>query len=95
MFCISVVFEVHAAHAAEFGAAVAHNARESLAREAGCQVFDVCVDDSGRRFFLYEIYDDAAAFDAHLQSPHFKAFDAMAQDWVRSKTVGRWQRLPP
>jgi (4S)-4-hydroxy-5-phosphonooxypentane-2,3-dione isomerase len=93
LYCIDVVFTVRAGRAAAFRAAVLDNARSSLADEPGCRVFDVCVDDSGQRFFLYELYDDAAAFDAHLATPHFKAFDAMVAPWVLDKTVRRWTRL--
>jgi quinol monooxygenase YgiN len=28
----------------------------------------------GRRFFLYEQYDDQAALDAHRHSPHFETY---------------------
>ncbi|MEM7522936.1 MAG: antibiotic biosynthesis monooxygenase [Pseudomonadota bacterium] len=39
--------------------------------------------------FLYEVYDDAAAFDAHLASDHFKDFDAAVAPMVAAKTVRR------
>ena len=53
------------------------NARASLNDEPGCHQFDVCfaADDPGR-CFLYEVYTDRGAFDAHLGMAHFKAFDA-------------------
>ena len=28
--------------------------------------------DAPRSFLLYEVYDDAAAYQAHLESPHFR-----------------------
>jgi quinol monooxygenase YgiN len=37
--------------------------------------------------FLYEIYDDRAAFDAHLAAAHFKRFDAAVGSMVASKAV--------
>ena len=43
--------------------------------------------------FLYEVYDDRAAFEAHLSMPHFKAFDAATADMIRSKTVRALTRL--
>ena len=42
--------------------------------------------------FLYEIYDDATAFQAHLASPHFKAFDVQVAQMVAEKTVRIWTR---
>ena len=44
-----------------------------LARqEPGCRQFFVSrSEDNPDRFFLYEEYDDEAAFDAHLETPHF------------------------
>ncbi|NJK53229.1 MAG: antibiotic biosynthesis monooxygenase [Leptolyngbyaceae cyanobacterium SU_3_3] len=93
MFCISVVFDIHPGHERAFGLAVQRNARRSLDEEPGCRVFDVCVDDSGQRFLLYELYDDEPAFQAHLAAPHFKVFDAEVGPWVAAKSVRRWRRL--
>ncbi len=42
--------------------------------EPGCRLYALHVDpDDARRLFLYEVYDDAAAFDAHCASEHFRA----------------------
>lgn len=64
------------------------NAKDSCAHEPGCQRFDVLVpaglDD---RVFLYEIYDDRAAFDAHLKTPHFDVFNRESEALVLNKTV--------
>jgi autoinducer 2-degrading protein len=43
--------------------------------------------------FLYEVYDDRAAFDAHLSAPHFKSFDAATAGMIRSKKVRALTRL--
>ena len=93
MFCITVTFTIADPHGAAFRAAVLDNARRSLADERGCRVFDVAVDPSGQQFFLYELYDDAAAFQAHLCTPHFAAFDALVAPWVVDKQVRAWHRL--
>jgi len=39
------------------------------------------------RVFLYEIYDDAAAFDTHKKAPHFATFDRDSAPLVASKVV--------
>ena len=44
-------------------------------REPGCATFTAYeARDTPGRFYLYEIYTDAAAFDAHLKSDHVHAF---------------------
>jgi quinol monooxygenase YgiN len=48
----------------------------------------VCVDSADKAsVFLYEVYDDRAAFDAHLATAHFKRFDAAVAPMVASKAV--------
>ena len=57
-------------------------------------MFDVCVDPARDNFvLLYEVYSDRAAFDLHLASEHFAAFDAEVRDWVSAKTVSTFDRL--
>jgi quinol monooxygenase YgiN len=61
------------------------------AREPGCRRFDVIEPaDDPDRIVLYEIYDDRAAFEAHLATAHFKAFDRDASPMIvrRSITAG-------
>ncbi len=44
-------------------------------REPGCATFTAYeARDTPGRFYLYEIYTDAAAFDAHLKTDHVHAF---------------------
>ena len=62
----------------------------------GCRQFDVCVDPArDDRIYLYEVYDDEAAFQAHLASEHFHEFDARVADWIRGKTVTALHRVHP
>ena len=53
------------------------DAAHSLADEPGCRRFDVVVPEAepGHVVF-YEVYDDRAAFDAHLGTPHLARFRA-------------------
>lgn len=80
-----------------FLAAVGHNAAASVADEPGCRRFDVLTQDAGPdsgdpdEVVLYEIYADAAAFDAHLRTPHFAAFRAATADLVRTSAVERFR----
>ena len=58
--------------------ALAHDdARASVAHEPGCRAFDVAVSESDPlAVVFYEVYDDRAAFDAHLKTPHLARFRA-------------------
>ena len=91
MFVVTVVFEVKPGCAEDFRAAVLRQAQVSLSHEKACHRFDVCRDeDLATRFFLYEIYEDKAAFELHLASDHFADFDGKVGPWVTGKTVECW-----
>ncbi len=95
MFVITVDFRVRPEHAEAFHAAVVRQAANSLALEDDCHHFDVCLDlEDEAHVFLYEIYSDEAAFKLHLESAHFRDFDATVKDWVTSKTVDSWRLQP-
>jgi len=91
MFAVTVTFTLKPGARAEFLPLMAENARTSLDREPGCRQFDVCTE--GDEVFLYEVYDSAVAFDAHLQSAHFKSFDAAVSDMVADKTVRTYAEM--
>ena len=96
MFVVTVDFRVKPGQEAAFAEAVARQAANSLAGEAGCHRFDVCRDPAdGAHVFLYEIYSDRASFDAHLASAHFLDFDATVADWLASKEVATWELQAP
>jgi quinol monooxygenase YgiN len=62
-------------------------------KEPGCRHFDVLVDPGDRtKAMLYEVYDDEAAFDAHLQTPHLKTFRDGIEPLVVSRNVRRLTR---
>lgn len=95
MYVVTVLFEPKPEHAAAFRAAMLANAKVSRETEPGCRQFDVCVEADTGRTFLYEIYDDRAAFEAHLAAAHFKAFDDAIRDWVARKDVKIYERIAP
>jgi quinol monooxygenase YgiN len=56
----------------------------------------VCVDPKDRTsVFLYELYDDRAAFDAHLATAHFKKFDPAVAPMLAAKAVRTLERVLP
>ena len=88
MFVVTVDFRAAPGQAEALLAALCQNAARSLADEPGCRRFDVCRSDEGPdRFFLYELYDDRAAFDAHRATPHYAAFADATRGLVAEKTV--------
>lgn len=95
MLVIAVEFRIKAPQAEAFLARVQRQAADSLEQEPECHRFDVAVDpQDAARIFLYELYDDDAAFARHLESAHFRDFDAETGDWVEEKTVSKWTLLP-
>ena len=69
-------------------------AAECVAREPGCRQFDVAegpVDP--KSFFLYEVYDDEAAFKAHQEYPHFHEYRERAKDWIASRKILTYRRI--
>lgn len=88
MFVVTVTFVLKSEHVEQFRPAMIENARASLETEPGCRRFDVCRDPNDPCItFLYEIYDDADAFEAHKATRHFQAFDALVAPWLVSKEV--------
>ena len=94
MVSASVNFEIKPDRIADFRKAMLVQARNSLDKESGCRQFDVCFDPKDdKNVFLYEVYDDKAAWDAHLASDHFKSFFATVSDWLASKEIRTWERV--
>jgi (4S)-4-hydroxy-5-phosphonooxypentane-2,3-dione isomerase len=94
MYVVVVDFKIKPESLAEFMPLMLENARASRETEAGCRQFDVCVDPADKsRIFLYELYDDRAAFDAHLATAHFKRFDAAVAPMVAAKAVRALTKL--
>ena len=87
---ILVEFLVKPDFVQRFSRLIRANAKASLENEPGCRRFDVVLaPDDPCRFVLYEIYDDAAAFDQHLQARHFKAFAAAIEGQIVDRSVRR------
>ena len=72
----------------EFEQAVLHNARESVAHDAGCRRFDVSqAYEDPTLWVLHEVYDSREAHAAHRESPHFVAYDQVAGRAIVEKRV--------
>lgn len=75
MFALIVTLKVRPESRDDFLRAIAANAEASVRDEPGCRRFDVCQDqDHAESFILYEVYEDAGAFEEHRRTPHFQAW---------------------
>lgn len=93
-FAVVVTFTIKPDAMEEFSVLMRANARTSLLDEQGCHQFDVLSDPARpNEVFLYEIYSDRAAFDAHLASAHFRKFDAAVADMIASKDVRTYAQV--
>ncbi len=92
---IWAVFDLKPGALSAFMEYITPNARASVRDEPGCRQFDVLVAEDGPedQVTLYEIYDDAAAFEAHLQTPHFAKFKVATQDLVSGTRVTRYHLI--
>ena len=94
MFAVCVTFQVKSGMMDHFMPLMQQQAVNSLANESGCHQFDVCTDEARPDdVFLYELYEDTAAFELHLASEHFKAFDVAVADMLADKQVNTYQQV--
>jgi len=93
MFAVTVTFRIKPESLSAFLPLMQGNARTSVEDEPGCQLFDICHTPGETTVFLYEIYDNKAAFDAHLASAHFKSFDAATAQMIDTKDVRVFEKV--
>ena len=87
-FVVLARFRVKPGTRDQFVALAQTDAAASVANEPGCHRFDVLVDrEDESRVVLYEIYEDKAAFDAHLETPHLKAFRDGIADLIADRAI--------
>ena len=80
MFVLVVDLKIKPDQVEGFREMIAEQARRSVADEPGCHQFDVCQEEEDASTFLaYEVYTDAAAFDAHTQTEWYAEFLGQAR----------------
>jgi quinol monooxygenase YgiN len=93
-FVIVAEFEVRPEAIDAFLEAAIADASASIANESGCRQFDVTrSNEDPNRVLLYEVYDSAAAFDAHLEMPHLQTFRDRIEPLVLSRQARRLTRV--
>ena len=88
MFLVCVEFETDPNQTDAFMAAVSTNGEQSFKQKSGCQQFDVCQDRQlPNSVFLFEFYDDEAAFETHKLTLHYGAFNHASGGMVVNKSI--------
>ena len=68
-------------------AAIKENSLAAI-QEPGCRQFDILVlADDPNHLFLFEVYDNEAAFKTHRASEHFKKYAAVTANMVAKRVT--------
>lgn len=85
MFVNAVDLDIVPAERENFLAAIRENGA-AAAQEPGCRRFDILnLASDPNHFFLYEVYDNEAAFKAHRETEHFKKYFAAVGKMVAKR----------
>ena len=86
--CLVVDFRVRPGTKARFLEIIGEHAAQTLANEEGCLRFEVCDPLEGEdRVFLYEMYADEAALEAHKASPILARTRERYADLMESRDI--------
>ena len=95
-FAVTVRFQIKPGQMEAFLSHMRVNAASSVRDEPGCRQFDICTDPAQPdTVFLYEIYDDEAAFETHQTMPHFAATGAAVGDLVADRQLITFASVTP
>jgi (4S)-4-hydroxy-5-phosphonooxypentane-2,3-dione isomerase len=62
--------------------------------EPGCHEFNITVSPKDpNHVFIFEVYDNAAAFEAHRATDHFKKYAAATKDMVAKRDARALQSV--
>ncbi len=87
-------FKVRPGRMAEFLPLIEQHARNTRAHEPGCLQFDVVRDGSDPdRAFVYEVYVDEAAFEAHKAAPYLAWYRERAEPLLLERKVSVHRRV--
>ena len=94
MLAVCVDFEIDLESLDAFLTIMQKNASDSLANEVGCHQFDITQDPQNpTKIFLYELYDDAVAFELHKKASHYLEFNQLVSEMVTAKSVRLLQKI--
>jgi len=85
MYVNAVDLDIVPAERENFLAAIKENGA-AAAKEPGCRRFDILnLASDPNHFFLYEVFDNEAAFKAHRETDHFKKYIATTGKMVAKR----------
>ena len=80
--------EIYPDHLDAYKAALKEEITASIRTEPGVlTLYAISVKGHPEQIRLFEIYRDAASYQSHLQSPHFKKYKEQTQQMVKSLTL--------
>jgi len=83
----AVDLDIVPAEREKFMAAIKENGAATV-KEPGCRQFDILVlANDPNHVFLYEVYDNEAALQAHRTTEHFKKYAATTANMVAKRDV--------
>jgi autoinducer 2-degrading protein len=81
MLALLVTIKIKPGYRDAFVESLLDDASGSVTDEPGCLRFDVLQDNADpNRIFLYEVYRDEQALEAHRQAPHFQTWRETVKD---------------
>ena len=88
-YVIVAPIQIKAEHKEAFIEAMLGDAKGSVNNEPGCLRFDVIQEGADpNRIWLYEVYVDEAAFQAHTRTPHYITWRDTVKDWRGERPKG-------
>jgi quinol monooxygenase YgiN len=87
LYVNAVDLDINPADMDAYMAALRENGAKAVT-EPGCREFNIHVKaDSPNHVFIYEVYDSAAALEAHRATDHFKKYAAATAKMVAKREV--------
>ena len=94
MLALCVDFEIDLASLDAFLTIIEKNASDSLTIEVGCHQFDIAQDPQNpAKIFLYELYNNAVAFELHKKANYYLEFNGANSGMVNKKSIRLLQKI--
>jgi (4S)-4-hydroxy-5-phosphonooxypentane-2,3-dione isomerase len=85
LFIAAVEYDIVPGQVDAFLAALKENGAASV-KEPGCRELDIAISQKDpNHVFIFEVYDNAAALEAHRATDHFKKYQAATKDMVAKR----------
>ena len=85
LYISAVEYDIVPGQVDNFLAALKENGAASV-KEPGCRELDITVSQKDpNHVFIFEVYDNAAAAEAHTATEHFKKYKVVTKDMVAKR----------